>query len=244
MTRAAAIDHAEKYFDTGTFTSDLARRVAIPTESQNLERVNELRRYIEREMKPALEALGFRCRVLTHPKARGPFLFGERIEDPGLPTVFGYGHGDVIRGLESGWNAGLGPWQLSEIDGRYYGRGVADNKGRGAVGSRAARLQLQMADRDGRGDRFGRTARAVHRIPRAVRLRRPHRLRRSAVFAAAADHVARHPWSLPDRSVDRPPRGGPPLRQLGWALVQSGNPALPCALDHRRADRPGPRSRI
>jgi hypothetical protein len=110
MTRAAAIDRAEAYFDSGAFKADLARRVAIATESQNPDRVQELHRYIDAEMKPAFEALGFGCRVLTHAKARGPFLFAERIEDPRLPTIFGYGHGDVIRGLEAGWKEGLSPW--------------------------------------------------------------------------------------------------------------------------------------
>ena len=62
--------------------------------------------YIETEMKPALEALGFHCRVLRQPKWRGPFLVGERIEAEGLPTVLGYGHGDVIRGLDAGWRPG------------------------------------------------------------------------------------------------------------------------------------------
>ena len=34
MTRAAAIAASEAYFDEGGFAADLARRVAIPTESQ------------------------------------------------------------------------------------------------------------------------------------------------------------------------------------------------------------------
>src|ERR1051326_5635176 len=127
MSRESAVARAEKYFDTGGFKSGLARRVAIPTESQNPERGPDLARYVESEMKPALEALGFKCRVLTHAKAGGPFLYGERIEDKNLPTVLGYGHGDVIRGLEAGWRAGFSPWTLTESEGRYYGRGVVDN---------------------------------------------------------------------------------------------------------------------
>mgnify|MGYP003624058830 CR=1 FL=1 len=69
MSRADAIARAQEYFDGGIFKSDLARRVAIPTESQNPERAGELARYVETEMKLALEALGFRCRVLRHAKA-------------------------------------------------------------------------------------------------------------------------------------------------------------------------------
>ena len=69
------------YFDSGAFKADLARRVAIPTESQNGAR-GRSSRYLESEMVPALEKLGFTCRMLTQPHAKGPFLFAERIEDP------------------------------------------------------------------------------------------------------------------------------------------------------------------
>jgi len=133
MTREAAMAHAERYFDSGTFKADLARRVAIPTESQNPERAGAMAEYVEREMRPAFEALGFTCKVLTHPRAKGPFLYAERIEGEGLKTVLGYGHGDVIRGLEAGWEAGLSPWELTERDGLYYGRGTADNKGQHTI---------------------------------------------------------------------------------------------------------------
>jgi acetylornithine deacetylase/succinyl-diaminopimelate desuccinylase-like protein len=133
MTRAAAITRAEAYFDSGAFKADLARRVAIPTESQNPERKGELARYLSSEIAPALEKIGFKCRTLTQARAKGPFLFAERSEGPALTTVFGYGHGDVIRGLEAGWSAGLSPWTLIEQDGRYYGRGVVDNKGQHTI---------------------------------------------------------------------------------------------------------------
>src|SRR5262249_50233701 len=129
--------------------TDLARRVAIATESQNPERAGELTRYIQQEMQPALEALGFRCRVLTHEKARGPFLYAERMEREGLPTVLGYGHGDVIRGLEDGWNAGLSPWTLTQIDDRYYGRGVVDNKGQHTINIAALAAVLAARGRLG-----------------------------------------------------------------------------------------------
>src|SRR5260370_41382659 len=103
MSRDAAIKLAETYFDSGGFKVDLARRVAIPTESQNPARADELEHYLAAEIVPALEALGFHCRLLTHGKARRPFLCAERIEAAHLPTVLCYGHVDVIRGLQSGW---------------------------------------------------------------------------------------------------------------------------------------------
>ena len=133
MSRLRALKYAEDYFDQGGFKADLARRVAIPTESQNPDRASELQRYIRTEMIPALEALGFGCRIIEPPGAPGPFLYAERIEASHLPTVLGYGHGDVIRGLAAEWKEHTDPWRLVEMDGRYWGRGVADNKGQHTI---------------------------------------------------------------------------------------------------------------
>lgn len=149
MSRELAITQAEQRFDSGAFRQLLARRIAIPTESQNPERAPVLADYLESEMRPAFEAMGFECRLLTHPKALAPFLFAQRIEDPALPTVFGYGHGDVIRGLEAEWHPGLGPWALTESQGRWYGRGIADNKGQHSVNMEAMRIVLQTRGRLG-----------------------------------------------------------------------------------------------
>src|SRR5437588_4829298 len=102
MSRAAAISRAEAYFDSGAFKDDLSRRVAIRTESQNPDRKQELARYLSSEIAPALEKLGFKCRTLEHKLVEGPFLYAERIENSKFTTVLGYGHGDVIRGLDSG----------------------------------------------------------------------------------------------------------------------------------------------
>jgi acetylornithine deacetylase/succinyl-diaminopimelate desuccinylase-like protein len=93
--------------------------------------------------------MGFTCELLTHPKALAPFLYAQRIEDPDLPTVFGYGHGDVIRGLEREWKEGLAPWRLTEAEGRWYGRGIADNKGQHTVNMEAMRTVLETRGRLG-----------------------------------------------------------------------------------------------
>ncbi|WP_434641449.1 M20 family metallopeptidase [Achromobacter piechaudii] len=143
MTREQALAQAEQCFDTGAFRALLARRLALPTESQNPDRAAVLADYLESEMRPAFEALGFTCRTLTHPKALAPFLYAERIEDPALPTVLGYGHGDVIRGLEKEWKDGLSPWALTEAEGRWYGRGIADNKGQHTINMEALRLVIE-----------------------------------------------------------------------------------------------------
>ena len=137
MTRTNAISHAHAEFDNGAFRSVLARRVGIATESQNPQRAGELAAYLQGEIQPAFEAMGFTCQTLTHGQAKAPFLFAQRIEDTSLPTVLGYGHGDVIRGLDKEWKEGLSPWTLTEREGKWYGRGIADNKGQHSVNMQA-----------------------------------------------------------------------------------------------------------
>lgn len=148
-SRADAIQRAQHAFDSGQLRQTLARRVAIRTESQNAERAADLRRYLEGELRPAFEAMGFTCRILDHPKAQAPFLLAERFEGATLPTVLGYGHGDVIRGLDKEWKAGLSPWELTESQGRWYGRGVADNKGQHTVNMEALRSVIEARGRLG-----------------------------------------------------------------------------------------------
>jgi acetylornithine deacetylase/succinyl-diaminopimelate desuccinylase-like protein len=154
MTRAAAIDRATAYFDRGGYRADLDRRVGIHTESQESARAPDLERYLADEITPQLAALGFRTRIVANPTGRGgPFLIADRIEDPSLPTVLTYGHGDVVRGYDAQWSAGLTPWQIVERGERWYGRGTADNKGQhtivlGAlgevIGARAGRLGFNV----------------------------------------------------------------------------------------------------
>ncbi len=149
MTRTLAIADAHSRFDSGAFRAVLARRVAIATESQNPARGPELAAYLHGEMQPAFEAMGFTCQTLTHPAAKAPFLFAQRMEDAALPTVFGYGHGDVIRGLDQEWTDGLAPWTLTEQGGNWYGRGIADNKGQHSVNMQAMASVLAVRGRLG-----------------------------------------------------------------------------------------------
>ena len=149
MSRQSAIDRAIGFFDDGTFEQDLSRRVSLRTESQNEERSSELILYLEREMMPAFTAMGFSCTILHDPAADLPFLIAERFEDDNLPTVLGYGHGDVVRGLEDGWAEGLSPFVMSERNGRWYGRGTADNKGQHSVNMAALKAVLETRGRLG-----------------------------------------------------------------------------------------------
>ena len=148
-SRAGAIERARTYVQSGAFEADLARRVAYKTESQKLPAsLPELHRYLEEEMTPAFRSLGFTTRIYDNPlPGQGPVLLATRIEDGQLPTVLGYGHGDVIRGLEDQWTKGKGPW-VTERDGdRLYGRGTSDNKGQHTINMAA--LDAVGAERGG-----------------------------------------------------------------------------------------------
>jgi acetylornithine deacetylase/succinyl-diaminopimelate desuccinylase-like protein len=136
MTRTDAIERSLAYYDdakTGYF-ADLARYVAVPTESQNPARLGDLKRYLETVIKPDLEPLGYSCKIFPNPLAGcGPVLLATRIENPALPTVICYGHGDVVLGMEGRWENSRDPWSLSFEGDRVYGRGTADNKGQQLV---------------------------------------------------------------------------------------------------------------
>jgi acetylornithine deacetylase/succinyl-diaminopimelate desuccinylase-like protein len=133
-SRTAAIAGANAWFEAGTLEADLARRVAFATESQNPERAATLRAYLTDEIGPAVERLGFRWQLWPNPSAGAPpMLFAERHEDASAPTMLTYGHGDVVAGYDAQWKDGRSPWRLSANDGKWYGRGTADNKGQHTI---------------------------------------------------------------------------------------------------------------
>ncbi|MAU95220.1 MAG: hypothetical protein CMP81_04910 [Fulvimarina sp.] len=144
MSRESTIARAQSGIADGSFAAALARRVAIPSASRVAELRPELGRYLDEEMIPLFSRLGFTTRLLEHPLAPGPCLLAERIESEAFETVLQYGHGDVVAGLD-GWSAGLAPFTLTERDGRWYGRGTADNKGQHSVN--LAALEAVLAER-------------------------------------------------------------------------------------------------
>ncbi|MEB5835649.1 M20 family metallopeptidase [Pantoea dispersa] len=151
MTAQQAVQQATAYFDSGEFQRILARRVAWQTESQRDDRDAALQDYLQQEIAPQLQALGFTLQLIDNPHAAGrPFLVAVRMEDPALPTLLSYGHGDVVFGDDENWRSGLSPWQLTEEGDRWYGRGSADNKGQHCV-NLAALEQVYQA----RGGRLG-----------------------------------------------------------------------------------------
>ncbi|MEM9549828.1 MAG: M20 family metallopeptidase [Pseudomonadota bacterium] len=149
-SRDGAIGRVRDTFDSGAFLETLRRRVAIPTESQEPARLPDLYRYLEQEIAPSLAMSGYETVILDNPaKAGGPFLIATRIEDPSLPTLMTYGHGDVVRGIPEQWREGLDPWTITVEDERWYGRGTADNKGQHSIV--IAALEAVLAERGTHG---------------------------------------------------------------------------------------------
>ncbi len=145
--RAGAIARAEAFFDA-EFRDLLSGLVAVPSTSQDPGHEADCRRYLEEALLPWLGRLGFQCDIHPNPDPDfPPILTGVRIEEPGLPTVLLYGHGDTVRGLADQWSEGLAPWVLTERKGRWYGRGTADNKGQHALN--LAALEAVIAERGG-----------------------------------------------------------------------------------------------
>jgi len=74
MTRADAIARARQHLHSGGFLAELDRRVAYPTESQNSERREALRAYLEQELQPAFSQLDFATRLIESPTGKTPIF--------------------------------------------------------------------------------------------------------------------------------------------------------------------------
>jgi len=156
MTRADAIAGARQQLHSGTFLAELDRRVGFQTESQNPERGNVLRAYLEQDLQPAFSKLGFATRLIESPSGKGPYLLGEYKESSSAPTILMYGHGDVVDGMAGEWRDNLDPWRTTRVGNRVYGRGTADNKGQHSINMSALR-----AVREARGGRLGFNAKFI-----------------------------------------------------------------------------------
>jgi acetylornithine deacetylase/succinyl-diaminopimelate desuccinylase-like protein len=148
--REAALAAAAQYHDSGAFQTELAAFVARPTESQDPRGTPHLQAYLAEAMAPLFTALGFTCQIHENPiPCAPPLLTARRIEDPALPSVLSYGHGDVVRAQDGQWRKGLTPFTLTEDGDRLYGRGAADNKAQHLINIRALAALLQTQGRLG-----------------------------------------------------------------------------------------------
>ena len=244
MSRKQAIAGAERYFDSGAFrvTSRAAwpsrPRARIPIGQRSFPPISTTRSS-PRSRRWALPAGSWRT--------AWPFLWRSASRTPALPTVLGYGHGDVIRGLDDGWEEGLSPWPLTERE-----RPLVRPRRRRQQGP--ARHQLRRAPRGARR-RAARSASTPNTCSRwARRWARPDcansahgaqgRFRADVLIASDG----------PRLSADRPTlflgsrggitfdlridarEGGHHSGNWGGLLSDPGDPARPRDRDHRRAD--------
>ncbi|MEE1787185.1 dipeptidase [Streptomyces sp. SP17BM10] len=108
--------------------ADLAELVAIPSVADPRQYPPEHCREAAEWVAAAFTAAGLRDVHLEETPDGSHAVIGHRPPPPGAPTVLLYCHYDVQPPLdESAWTSE--PFELTERDGRWYGRGAADCKG-------------------------------------------------------------------------------------------------------------------
>ena len=176
MTREAAVSHATDHVDSGRLQSELAHLVGYRSESQNPDRRDVLQDYLAQAILPRLTAAGFDCAIHDNPDGPakgGPILLGTRIEDPSLPTILTYGHGDVIRAqtgavaatactpLHAGRTRATGCTAAAAADNKVPAPGQYRRARCHIAKPRQAGFQLPDRDRNRRGDRIAGSCRVL-----------------------------------------------------------------------------------
>lgn len=142
--RNALLRNAIGFVRDGMFEEQMRQRISLRTISPHHGCREAMERYFTTCMKPMLEEMGFELRLLENPRGSDwPALFAERIEHEDLPTILIYGHADVLDGMDDQWSQGRSPWELTRTSDRFYGRGMADNKGQHTINLAALRLVLE-----------------------------------------------------------------------------------------------------
>jgi len=144
--RNTAVSLARAIAEDDAFRAALADLIAFPTDASAPDA--PLHAYLA-HVAQGFGAMGFQTQGFT--SDGHPFLLASRIEDPDRPTVLGYAHGDTVPGMAGRWAEGRDPWTLTEdaATGRWYGRGIADNKGQMLVNMTA--MQAVIAARGSLG---------------------------------------------------------------------------------------------
>ena len=124
--------------------ADLEQLVRIPSISSSREHVSEVATSAEATAE-LLRRHGLSSVHLATTNASHPYVIGECISDPALPTVLLYAHHDVQPpGFVEHWRSD--PFEPVERDGRLYGRGSADDKAGAVAHALAVSSWLAVAD--------------------------------------------------------------------------------------------------
>ncbi len=106
---------------------DLAKLVAVRSISTDGEHQKEIDQSAELTAE-LMRSAGLDNVAVLRSGDANPYAYGEWLGAPGQPTVFLYAHHDVQPvNFAEDWLSD--PWTLTERDGRFYGRGAADDKG-------------------------------------------------------------------------------------------------------------------
>ena len=112
----------------GRAHADLAELVAIPSVADPRQFPPEMCERAARWVRDRFAEVGFTDLRLAETADGSRAVYGTRPADPAAPTVLLYAHYDVQPPLDDqAWRTP--PFTLTEVDGRWYGRGAADCKG-------------------------------------------------------------------------------------------------------------------
>jgi acetylornithine deacetylase/succinyl-diaminopimelate desuccinylase-like protein len=139
---SAAVDAARA--GLAATRAELEAQVRIPSISADPERAADVVRSAEVSAE-MLRAHGLANVRLAAVDGSHPYVIGEVVSDPALPTVLLYSHHDVQPpGYVDQWHSD--PFEPEERAGRLYGRGSADDKAGGAAHALAVSAWLAVAD--------------------------------------------------------------------------------------------------
>ena len=123
---------------------ELEALVRIPSISASREHDGDVVRSAEATAE-MLRAHGLQSVHLAETAGSHPYVIGELISDPALPTVLLYAHHDVQPpGFLDRWRSD--PFEPVEREGRLYGRGSADDKAGAVAHALAVSAWLAVAD--------------------------------------------------------------------------------------------------